>query len=327
MICTNVIVLGFPTSVLTFGSNANSLSDRTLHHFVQGYNVMEKIQMVGFFLQELILSLIYIKETVRILKLSKSTQGDIMSIADDTQLKHPFARKVMYQLLAINTIIIAMDVALLAVEFANLYLIETTLKGVVYSVKLKLEFAVLGKLVQIVRSKANSSEHGSGERQGTSTGMELEKIPTAVSATGSGSVRGTIRRGSTLGRVQTFPDFVDPSMISSDVTHAVPARVSVLSPTEEEEDGSAWEVEGQHRQRWHKASSGGWIDEEMVCGFCVWGGRLLTWIGQTQHYVKLVLSYGCGLDNFGCQEDPRTTRCQLEEGQKQKYQIWAKHDR
>lgn len=265
MICTNVIILGFPTSILTFGSNANSLSDRTLAHFVNGYNVMEKIQMVGFFLQELVLSLIYIKETVRILRLSKSAQGDLLSIAanDDAELKHPFARKVMYQLLAINTIIIAMDVALLAVEFANLYLIETTLKGVVYSVKLKLEFAVLGKLVQIVRSKAASSEHGSGA-QVTSTGIELEKIPTAVSA--SGSARGTVRRSSTLGRGLSFPDFVDPTMISGDVTHALPVKTSGLSTTEEEEGGGeAGEVDEQRQKRRQRANRNSWIDVEMVC--------------------------------------------------------------
>ncbi|KAJ4300889.1 hypothetical protein N0V90_002977 [Kalmusia sp. IMI 367209] len=267
MICINVVILGFPTSVLTFGSNSNSLTNRTLGHFVEGYNVMEKIQMVGFFIQELILSLIYIKETLRILKLSKSAQGDIMSISDDTEMKEPIARKVMYQLLAINTIIIAMDVALLAVEFANLYLIETTLKGVVYSIKLKLEFAVLGKLVQIVHSKSESSVHGSGERQGTATGMELEKIPTARTASGNGSARGNIRRGSAIGRgSSTLPDFVDPARISCDVTHApirTPGRsVSGLSTTEED-DGTGWENEGLHRKRWYKTSRNSWIDEEM----------------------------------------------------------------
>ncbi|KAJ4344397.1 uncharacterized protein N0V89_012138 [Didymosphaeria variabile] len=259
----------FPTSVLTFGSNANTLSPRTLNHFVQGYNVMEKIQMVGYFLQELILSLIYVKETLRILKLSKSAQDDIMSIADNTQLKHPFARKLMYQLLAINTIIIAMDVALLAVEFANLYLVETTLKGVVYSVKLKLEFAVLGKLVQIVRSKSNSSDHqASAERQGPATGFELEKIPSARSGSGNGSTRGTVRRGSTMKRMQSFPDFVDPTRVSCDVTHAPtsmpPVRTRGGLTIPEEDDGNAWEIEGQHRKRWHRAEQNSWIDEEMV---------------------------------------------------------------
>lgn len=266
MICINVVVLGFPTSVLTFGSNSNSLTNRTLGHFVEGYNVMEKIQMVGFFLQELILSLIYIKETLRILKLSKSAQGDMMSISDDTEMREPIARKVMYQLLVINTIIIAMDVALLAVEFANLYLIETTLKGVVYSIKLKLEFAVLGKLVQIVRSKSESSPHGSGERQGTATGMELEKIPTARTESGNGSVRGTVRRSSAIGRGTTLPDFVDPARISGDVTHApirTPGRTLGGLSTTEEDEATEMEDVGPHRKRLYGTSRNSWIDEEM----------------------------------------------------------------
>ncbi|KAL1591562.1 hypothetical protein SLS60_011811 [Paraconiothyrium brasiliense] len=270
MICINVVLLGFPTSVLTFGSNANSLSTRTLTHFVHGYNVMEKIQMVGYFLQELILSLIYVKETLRILKLSKSAQDGIMSIEDDTELKRPFARKLMYQLLAINTIIIAIDAALLAVEFANMYLVQTTLKGVVYSVKLKLEFAVLGKLVQIVRRKSNSSDpQGSAERRGIATGFELEKLPTARSESRNGSTRGTVRRGNTIRRIQSFPDFVDPTRMSCDVTHApasmLPTSRTVGGPRiPEEDDGNVWAVEGQHRKRWYRTEWNSWIDEEMV---------------------------------------------------------------
>ncbi|KAK7180633.1 uncharacterized protein CC84DRAFT_1169851 [Paraphaeosphaeria sporulosa] len=267
MICIDVVILGFPTSVLTFGSNSNSLSTEALSHFVKGYNVMEKIQMVGFFLQELVLSLIYIKETLRILKLSKNTQGDLMSIADDSEFMHPFARKIMYQLLAINTIIITMDVALLAVEFANLYLIETTLKGVVYSVKLKLEFAVLGKLVQIVRSKSNSSKHqGSVDGRTIATSMEHHYIQTARCGSGNVFTRGTWR-GDTIVRMQSFPDFVDPARVSCDLTHAPtsmpPNRTPGGPSVSENEEELGWEVGGQHRKRRYRAERTSWIDEEM----------------------------------------------------------------
>jgi hypothetical protein len=60
----------------------------------------------------------------------------------------PNTRKILYQLVSINIIIIILDLALLSCEFANLYIIESTFKGVVYSIKLKLEFVVLGRLVQ-----------------------------------------------------------------------------------------------------------------------------------------------------------------------------------
>lgn len=137
MIIFNAIVLHIPTTVLTFGSNSNTDTDT----FVRGYNVMEKVQMCGFFLQEVILSSIYIVETVRILRIS---------VQENT-------RRLMYQLMAVNVLIIVMDLGLLGLECASLYILETTTKPVFYSIKLKLELAILGKLVQFVGGPRQSS--------------------------------------------------------------------------------------------------------------------------------------------------------------------------
>ncbi|KAF2725709.1 hypothetical protein K431DRAFT_188774, partial [Polychaeton citri CBS 116435] len=131
MIIIDAIILHIPTTVLTFGANGHI----DAHVFSLGYNVMEKIQMIGFFLQEVILSTIYIIETIKILKTSLQ----------------PRTRQTMNQLVAINIVIIIMDLALLGIECASLYILETLLKGVVYSIKLKLEFAILGKLIKFVR--------------------------------------------------------------------------------------------------------------------------------------------------------------------------------
>ncbi|OQO08820.1 hypothetical protein B0A48_05710 [Cryoendolithus antarcticus] len=132
MIITNAIILHIPTTVLTFGSNGS------IHTavFERGYNVMEKLQMAGFFVQEVILSSIYIAEIRKILRASL----------------HQQTRKTMMQLIAINVIIIIMDLSLLGLECASLYILETLLKGIIYSIKLKLEFAVLNKLVRHVTS-------------------------------------------------------------------------------------------------------------------------------------------------------------------------------
>lgn len=46
-------------------------------------------------------------------------------------------------------------------EAASLYILETVLKGVVYSIKLKLELAVLGKLVQTAGGSPHASEQDS----------------------------------------------------------------------------------------------------------------------------------------------------------------------
>jgi hypothetical protein len=275
MIIVNGILLHSITTVLTFGSNSNSLSPSTLKRFVDGYSIMEKTQMVGFFLQEFILSVVYIREAVRLLKLSETVQDDARSFDDGTEhghLRNSHARKTMYQLLAINVIIIIMDLALLAVEFANLYLIETTLKGVVYSIKLKLEFAVLGKLVQFVRNRTTSSNssdprqqsHGL-ERRATTSGATLEKMETnRTNRTNTSTIRaGTspFNNGVQNGTiVHHFPDFVDPVRVSADVTHAQPA--------ERDGDGDhGWETRAdEDRENWRRRSKlnrGSWIDEEM----------------------------------------------------------------
>lgn len=56
----------------------------------------------------------------------------------------------MHQLVFINIAIIIMDMALLSMECASLNLLETVTKPVCYSVKLKLEFAILSRLVKSV---------------------------------------------------------------------------------------------------------------------------------------------------------------------------------
>jgi hypothetical protein len=85
----------------------------------------------------------------------------------------PNTRKLLYQLVAINIIIIILDITLLGCEFANLYIIETTFKGVVYSIKLKLELAVLSQLVQFV----TWTQGGSGRQ---SSSYDDEKAPDFV---------------------------------------------------------------------------------------------------------------------------------------------------
>ena len=129
MIVVNAIVLCIPTSVLTYGSNSDKPS-----LFLHGFQIMEKIQMTCFSIQELIISGVYLYEIRRILSI----------------VYEGGTRQLMYELLIINVIIIGLDVALLAVEYLNLYEIETTFKGMVYTIKLKLEFGVLSKLVKVV---------------------------------------------------------------------------------------------------------------------------------------------------------------------------------
>lgn len=96
----------------------------------------EKIQMTMFCLQEFIISGLYLWKTVQFLKM----------------IQKKGTRRVMWELFAINVIIILMDIALLAMEYKGLRVMERAFKSLIYSVKLKLEFAILGKLVDLVQS-------------------------------------------------------------------------------------------------------------------------------------------------------------------------------
>lgn len=128
LIVMDVFLLHVPTTILTYLANYSSS-----HPSVNGYNVMEKIQLTGFCVQEIIISSLYIWETNRMLKLNPESGS----------------RKIIFNLFAVNMACILMDIALIAIEYANFYMYQTTLKATIYSIKLKLEFAVLGKLVKI----------------------------------------------------------------------------------------------------------------------------------------------------------------------------------
>lgn len=140
MIFTSVIIFHLPTTILTYGSNVphNGTSSR----FVTGYNIMEKIQLTGFSIQEAIISGLYLYETARLLRLANNPQSH---------------RRIQYQLIGINVIIIFMDLVLLGFEYASEYAVQITLKAAVYSLKLKLEFAVLSKLVDFIRTNRDNS--------------------------------------------------------------------------------------------------------------------------------------------------------------------------
>lgn len=128
----NAVVLCIPTMVLTYGSNTPAKQN-----YLRPYAGFEKAQMTMFTVQELFISGVYLYEIRKILKL----------------LKEGGTRKLMGQLALINIIIMLMDVGLVTVEFFDFYQIQTTLKGMIYSIKLKLEFGVLSKLVKIVTDK------------------------------------------------------------------------------------------------------------------------------------------------------------------------------
>ncbi|PWY88880.1 integral membrane protein [Aspergillus sclerotioniger CBS 115572] len=130
MIIIDAIVFQIPQIILSYGSVYGSF------RYSYIYNIWAKVQLTGFFVQEIIISTIFIVQTFRLLRLYPHRSKRRTSI--------------MEQLLVINTVIIMMDISLLALEYMDLFILQTVLKTFSYTVKLKLEFAVLSRLVSFV---------------------------------------------------------------------------------------------------------------------------------------------------------------------------------
>lgn len=138
MIITNAVILYPSVWVVYFGSRLAPNPSRS--HFVSAINIVEKVQMTCFCIQEFIISGLYIWGVLGLLSTSFGSK-----------------RAFILKLCAINLFIIVIDIALLAIEYRGLFIWEQGIKVLTYSIKLKLEFAVLGQLVDFVR-------HGSASR-------------------------------------------------------------------------------------------------------------------------------------------------------------------
>ncbi|KAK3934814.1 hypothetical protein QBC46DRAFT_367969 [Diplogelasinospora grovesii] len=101
------------------------------------YSIYEKVEVYIFFVQELVISTIYLVCTICLSR-------DLST------------RRLLHHLFAINAAVITMDVSILVLEFFRLYAIQTAWKGLIYSVKLKLEFRVLTVMVCLARTGQKS---------------------------------------------------------------------------------------------------------------------------------------------------------------------------
>ena len=132
------IAIIIPTITLNVGSTYVPQS----RGWVDGYAVFERLQVTWFAVQEIIISGIYIRETIRLIRLSP----------DADSRRH----KILYELLAINIAAIVMDLSIVSLQYRGLYFTQIMLKPMVYSIKLKLEFAVLGMLVSMVHAHSSN---------------------------------------------------------------------------------------------------------------------------------------------------------------------------
>ncbi|KAL4957664.1 hypothetical protein BDW69DRAFT_200484 [Aspergillus filifer] len=140
LIIVDGVILHTLVTVLLYGavSHAGSLT----RNFSTGYNVTERIQLIIFCLQESLLSGIYIWETAKLLRLRPQRAHMI----------------ILTQLFVINVIILVLDVIVVVFQYAGLFALQVVFKPVAYSIKLRLEYAILGRLIVVAKGGEGSSQ-------------------------------------------------------------------------------------------------------------------------------------------------------------------------
>ncbi|RAK95675.1 uncharacterized protein BO80DRAFT_418441 [Aspergillus ibericus CBS 121593] len=154
MIICDAILLQIPTTILCYGTNSPASAT-----FAVPYAIYERIQVTVFFVQESIISGVYIFETFKLLR-SESP------ILEETHREA--ARRLLLHLIIMNIIVLVLDVAIVVLQFIGRYALQTVIKGFIYSVKLKLEFNILNQLVAFVYHphmlNSGSPEEGTSSR-------------------------------------------------------------------------------------------------------------------------------------------------------------------
>jgi hypothetical protein len=128
MIIVNAILFHTPIIVFLMGLSIHKDWDPYVTPF-------EYTQVVGFSIQETIISYIYILKTIKFLKSGYSTQ----------------LRKVTTMLITVQVLVVLMDIALLVIDCIGMFTLKAVLHPFAYGIKLKIEFAVLNLLLNLVK--------------------------------------------------------------------------------------------------------------------------------------------------------------------------------
>ncbi|KAK4455384.1 hypothetical protein QBC34DRAFT_460314 [Podospora aff. communis PSN243] len=158
MIIFNAFALHIPVIVLSFGKDYANADGR----FNLPMQVFEKIQISGFFIQEVIISGLYIWETVKLLK-----DRNVFAAGAKTR-----GKKMLVHLVLMNVVVLVLDLTILVLECVGLHDVQRAYKLFAYSVKLKVEFSILNKLVELttgsvgVRTVSSRVVEWNGGRQG-----------------------------------------------------------------------------------------------------------------------------------------------------------------
>ncbi|KAG6035386.1 hypothetical protein E4U41_006099 [Claviceps citrina] len=148
----NSILFSIPTMVI--GTLAQSTD---INPNLASFNLIwDRIQLVVYFVQETSLSILYIFQTRtylrgRSLLREQSWSGPSTVQSNGYRPQAADQKTVLWQLIYANSLVIALDIALLGIQCADLFHLQGAFKPCVYGVKLKIEFVILNRLINIIQ--------------------------------------------------------------------------------------------------------------------------------------------------------------------------------
>lgn len=150
MIIIDAFILHIPKIVTTYGSIKNPTPK-----WILASRTVDKIQTPGFFIQEFIISAIYIKSILTIYPWRECRQNKA-------------SRKMRRHLLLVNTAVVLLDIVIVVIGLLQFWGVITAFRAFIYSVKLKVEFSVLNRLMELTQrgisddiNISSISRHGS----------------------------------------------------------------------------------------------------------------------------------------------------------------------
>lgn len=156
MISFTTIFISLPTIGLGIAAQASRIP-----HIVSANLIWDRVQVTIFFLQETIISILYIVETRRVL-LNRSILGQ-----DDKTI-----RTVMRHLIYTNILVVILDCSLLGMSYSPYFYVQAAFKPCVYGVKLRVEFSILNRLVSILQGSLAHLQTDCSKRTPTLSGWK-----------------------------------------------------------------------------------------------------------------------------------------------------------
>ncbi|KAI9151911.1 hypothetical protein HJFPF1_09124 [Paramyrothecium foliicola] len=159
----NSIIFSVPTIVIgTVAASPPSIQATDINPALRDKNIIwDRVQLIAFFVQETSLSLLYIWETRKHVRISSYLNSSSASPAPSRGEKTK--SRVLWNLINANLLVIVLDIALLGIQFGgdHLFYLQGAFKPCVYGIKLKVEFLVLNQLIESLQSRTTSGPYRS----------------------------------------------------------------------------------------------------------------------------------------------------------------------